>query len=75
MKLSRDLRTVLSNLSTHEDRGTHAKGINPTIKTLERRGLIELKLRSPSDPDWLACPYFGWGLTPNGRAALGKAWN
>lgn len=75
MKLSPDLKTTLTNIATHEDRGTHATAVNPLIKTLERRGLVELKPRSPDDPDWLLRPYRGWGLTLEGRAILGRAWN
>lgn len=73
--LSRDLKTVLQNIAAHEDKGKHAIAINPTIKTLERRGLIERKLRLVSDPLWLTQPWLGWGLTADGRAALGQTWN
>jgi hypothetical protein len=73
--LSRDLRTILENVATHENRGTHAACMNGNIKTLERRGLIERKLRAPGDPLWLTHPYLGWGLTENGRALLGQGHN
>lgn len=75
IKLSRDLRMVLENVSVHERNGEHATGMNGEIKTLERRGLIERKFRSAGDPLFMADPLQGWGLTSDGRATLGLAAN